>query len=167
MIPPTLTAVGRRTTRGADETRGLGGELAALLAAGDLVALTGDLGTGKTCLVQGIAAGLGVTEVVNSPTFVLLNVYAGRAAAGPLTVYHVDLYRLASREELEGIGFAELYDDADAVTLVEWADRVPELLPPTRWEIHLEHGAVADERQLSWRRLLRGRPAAEHEREVP
>lgn len=163
----TLQPVGARDTRCAEETQALGRQLAAVLAPGDLVALSGDLGTGKTCLIQGIAAGLGVDDVVRSPTFVLVNVYAGRTPTGPLPVYHLDLYRLSSRAELEEIGASEFFDAADAVTLVEWADRVPELLPPTRWDIRLEHGAGADERHLSWRRLLQGRDAAGHGRKVP
>jgi tRNA threonylcarbamoyladenosine biosynthesis protein TsaE len=137
----------------AAQTEQFGRELAAALEPGDLVALSGDLGAGKTCLIQGIAAGLGVTEVVNSPTFVLLNIYAGRSAAGmSLSVYHFDLYRLATNEELEDIGALDFFDDPQGISLVEWAERMPDLLPAARWEIRLEHGATADERTIRWQR---------------
>ena len=146
----------RRTvhTTSAAETVQFGRELAAALSPGDLVALSGDLGAGKTCLIQGIADGLGVTEVVNSPTFVLLNIYAGQSAAGvALSVYHFDLYRLATSEELEDIGALEFFHDPLGVSLVEWAERMPDMLPAVRWEIRLEHGANADDRRICWQRL--------------
>ncbi|MDA0334792.1 MAG: tRNA (adenosine(37)-N6)-threonylcarbamoyltransferase complex ATPase subunit type 1 TsaE [bacterium] len=140
-------------TTGAAQTAAFGRQLATVLSPGDLVALSGDLGAGKTCLIQGIAEGLGVTEVVNSPTFVLLNVYTGRSDAGAaLSVYHFDLYRLATRDELEDIGALEFFDDPQGISLVEWAERMPELLPARRWEIRLEHGVTADERTICWHR---------------
>ena len=147
-----LAAAGLRRTRGASETRLFGRELAAELAPGDLVALTGDLGTGKTCLVQGICDGLGVEEVVNSPTFVLLNVYDGTGERGPLRIYHFDLYRLERVDELADIGADQFFHEADAVTLVEWADRLPELLPGRRWRVGLEYGDGEQERRIRWRR---------------
>ena len=147
-----LAPSGERRTRGASETRLFGRELAAALAPGDLVALEGDLGTGKTCLVQGICAGLGVDEVVNSPTFVLLNVYAGAGEQGALRVYHFDLYRLETVDELAEIGADQFFHEADAVTLVEWADRLPELLPEKRWRVGLEYGDEEQERRIRWRR---------------
>lgn len=147
-----LAAAGERRTRSASETLLFGRELAAALAPGDLVALEGDLGTGKTCLVQGICAGLGVEEVVNSPTFVLLNVYDGSAERGALRIYHFDLYRLETVEELADIGAGQFFHEADAVTLVEWADRLPELLPGKRWQVRLRYGEAEHERWIRWRR---------------
>ena len=146
-----LARSGERRTRCASETRSFGGELAAALMPGDLVALEGDLGTGKTCLVQGICAGLGVDEVGNSPTFVLLNVYETGDGRG-LRVYHFDLYRLETVDELAEIGADQFYHEADAVTLVEWADRLPELLPEKRWRIELRYGEQEQERCIRWRR---------------
>ena len=147
-----LACAGERRTRCASETRRFGRELAAALAPGDLVALEGDLGTGKTCLVQGICAGLGVDEVVNSPTFVLLNVYEATGEGRGLPVYHFDLYRLATVDELAEIGADQFFHEADAVTLVEWADRLPELLPEKRWQIELRYGEQEQERRIRWRR---------------
>ena len=149
---PCLAPAGERLTRNASETLLFGRELAAALAPGDLVALEGDLGTGKTCLVQGICAGLGVEEVVNSPTFVLLNVYDGSEEHGGLRIYHFDLYRLETVDELADIGAGQFFHEADAVTLVEWADRLPELLPAKRWQVRLEYGETEHERRIRWRR---------------
>lgn len=109
-----------RETESAEETRGWGELLAALLRPGDLVLISGDLGAGKTRLVQGIARGLGVEEKVTSPTFSLVREYRGR-----LPFYHVDLYRL-SGEELEGLGLEE-YLSGDGVVCVEWGEKVASL----------------------------------------
>ncbi|HCL29934.1 MAG TPA: tRNA (adenosine(37)-N6)-threonylcarbamoyltransferase complex ATPase subunit type 1 TsaE [Candidatus Latescibacteria bacterium] len=150
-----VSAVGEFHPASASDTARLGLRLAAALKPGHLVALSGDLGAGKTCLIQGIAEGLGVTDIVNSPTFVLLNLYAGEdATGGELTVYHFDLYRLGSGEELEDIGGIEFFADPHGVSLVEWADRMPEVLPESRWEVCLEHGTTADERLIRWRHLV-------------
>jgi tRNA threonylcarbamoyladenosine biosynthesis protein TsaE len=108
------------------ETLDIGREIGSVLAPGDVLGLVGHLGAGKTHLTKGIAAGLGVPDdrMVNSPTFVLVNEYAGR---WPL--YHLDAYRLKNAGQLEALGFAEMCDGA-AVVLVEWADRVSEAMPP-------------------------------------
>ena len=155
-----LAPSGERRTRGAAETRLFGRELAAALAPGDLVALQGDLGTGKTCLVQGICAGLGVEDVINSPTFVLLNVYDGTSEREAVRIYHFDLYRLETVDELAGIGAGQFFHEADAVTLVEWADRLPGLLPDRRWRVGLEYGEAEQERRIRWRRPDAGDPSA-------
>jgi tRNA threonylcarbamoyladenosine biosynthesis protein TsaE len=100
-----------------EETQRLGAQLGRLLAAGDVVLLTGTLGAGKTAFTQGIGAGLGVRETVNSPTFMLVKEYAGR-----LPLYHFDLYRIEEPEELYALGFEE-YFGGDGVAVVEWAER--------------------------------------------
>lgn len=110
-------------TRSADATEQAGELLATLLEPGDVVALAGDLGAGKTCLVQGVARGLGVAEPVTSPTFNLLLVHPGR-----LPLYHFDLYRLERAEELEDIDFFETLE-SDGASFIEWGDRFPEALP--------------------------------------
>lgn len=116
-------------TEGSEETRELGRALGELLAAGDVVALEGDLGAGKTVFAQGAALGLGFDGYVSSPTFVIVNEYAGR-----LPIYHVDLYRVSSEDELVDLGYREMFY-GDGVALVEWADRVPGLLPDERIDI--------------------------------
>lgn len=96
------------------------------LQAGDVVALTGELGSGKTCLTRGIAGGLGVPEnyVITSPTFTLINEYPGREAA----LIHVDLYRLQGAADLADTGFEE-YLSGGGVMVIEWAERIPEAVP--------------------------------------
>jgi tRNA threonylcarbamoyladenosine biosynthesis protein TsaE len=121
----------------AAETAAAGERLAARLGPGDVVALTGELGAGKTCFVQGLVRGLGVAAGATSPTFVLINEYRGR-----LPVHHVDLYRTQSLTELLDLGLDELLG-GDGVTLIEWADRCEPLLPPRTIRVHID--GVGDE----------------------
>lgn len=118
-------------TTSAEETTALGEELGRRLKPGDVVALFGDLGAGKTTLTKGIAQGMGVTAEVHSPTFTLIHEHPG-----PIPLYHVDLYRLSSEEEVEWIGIDE-YIYNEGVTIIEWADRMRSLLPPERLDIDL------------------------------
>lgn len=111
-------------SRSAEETQALGERLGSRLGRGDVVACIGPLGAGKTCFLQGLARGLGVTTAVTSPTFVLVNEYRGR-----LPVYHVDAYRTGSLSELVDVGLEEMLHGA-GVTIVEWADKLLPLLPP-------------------------------------
>lgn len=115
-------------TTSARQTRAVGAAIASVLGAGDVVVLTGDLGTGKTVMAQGIAAELGVEEPVVSPTFTLLREYDGR-----LPVRHLDVYRLDHVQEAIDLGLEELLDDG--VVLVEWGEGVRELLPADRLEV--------------------------------
>lgn len=109
-----------------EQTFRTGLEIGRILIAGDFLALTGELGTGKTALVQGIARGLGVPEnyAVVSPTFTLVNEYPGEA----LTLYHMDLYRLGGAADLHDAGFDE-ENFQDGVTAVEWAERIQDVMP--------------------------------------
>ncbi|MEW6750392.1 MAG: tRNA (adenosine(37)-N6)-threonylcarbamoyltransferase complex ATPase subunit type 1 TsaE [Candidatus Latescibacterota bacterium] len=132
-------------TRSPEETRALGAELAGTLEPGDVVALYGDLGSGKTCLAQGICAGLAVAGPVTSPTFILINEYRGVLRGATIPVYHLDLYRLRSPEELENLG-AEEYLCGQGVSLVEWAERAGDLLPSRRYEASLEYVDVSERR---------------------
>jgi tRNA threonylcarbamoyladenosine biosynthesis protein TsaE len=116
----------------AEAMRALGGALARVALAGDLVSLFGDLGAGKTQLAKGFAAGLGVTDIVNSPSFVLMAEYLGR-----LPLFHIDLYRLADGAAAIGGGLLD-ERQADGVTLVEWADRLGEALPGSRLDVHID-----------------------------
>lgn len=112
----------------------IGKTIGQVLRDGDVLALIGDLGAGKTALVHGIISGLGApSTLVTSPTFMLMHRYQGRL---PLT--HMDLYRLKSPEEAEVIGLTEAFDD-DGVVAIEWADRFPSLLPFDRLEVRLAH----------------------------
>jgi tRNA threonylcarbamoyladenosine biosynthesis protein TsaE len=111
-------------SRSAEETRRVGERLGGRLGPGDVVACIGELGAGKTCFIQGLARGLGVTADVTSPTFVLVNEYGGR-----LPVHHLDAYRTESLTELADIGIEEMLH-GDGVTVIEWADKILPLLPP-------------------------------------
>jgi tRNA threonylcarbamoyladenosine biosynthesis protein TsaE len=116
------------------ETESIGRAIGKVLHEGDVIALIGDLGAGKTALVHGIVSGLdGPPTLVASPTFMLMHRYHGRL---PLT--HIDLYRLKSPEEAEAIGLSEVFAD-NGVSAIEWADRFPHLLPSDRLEVRLAH----------------------------
>jgi tRNA threonylcarbamoyladenosine biosynthesis protein TsaE len=110
----------------AEDMRALGERLAADLVAGDLVVLTGELGAGKTTFVRGLAAGLGATGPVLSPTFVIARVYSG----GRVPLVHVDAYRLGSRVEVDDLDLDA--DVAESVTVVEWGEGLVEGLTPDR-----------------------------------
>jgi tRNA threonylcarbamoyladenosine biosynthesis protein TsaE len=118
-------------TETADDTRRVGRTLAPLLEPRDTLVLTGDLGAGKTTLVQGVAAGLGVEDHVSSPTFTLIREYAGR-----LDVAHVDVYRLDRVQDVLDLGLDEV-GSPDRVLVVEWGDAVEDLLPDGRLRIEL------------------------------
>lgn len=120
------------TTRTAEETRAVGAQLAGLLRPRDSIALTGELGAGKTTLVQGIAAGLGAQEHVASPTFTLIREYV----TGRLPIAHVDVYRLERVQDVVDLALDEVTAD-DGVLIVEWGDAVEELLSPDRLTIEL------------------------------
>ena len=124
-------------TRSEEETVALGRELAARLPARAVVLLIGNLGAGKTTLAKGIAAGLGAAapEEVSSPTFTLIHEY-GSAAQHNL-VYHIDLYRLDQASQVATVGLDELFD-REALVLIEWGERFPELLPENVIRIHLD-----------------------------
>jgi tRNA threonylcarbamoyladenosine biosynthesis protein TsaE len=131
------------TTRAAAETHALGQRLGAILRPGDVVVLDGELGTGKTVVAKGIAVALGITEPVVSPTFTVVREYD---AATPLV--HVDVYRLDHLQELHDLGFDDLVA-GEAVTVVEWGDRVSAALPSERLRVLLEAGDADDERIVS------------------
>ena len=117
------------TTHSAEETFDLGRRIAETLRKGDVLALAGDLGAGKTQLVKGLAAGLGIAREVTSPTFTLIHEYPG----GKFPLFHIDLYRLDSPEEALKIGLDE-YLGSGGITVIEWADKFAALIPAeARW----------------------------------
>jgi tRNA threonylcarbamoyladenosine biosynthesis protein TsaE len=120
-------------SRSARETQRLGKRLGELSQAGDIFLLVGDLGSGKTCLTQGIALGLGVTENVFSPSFVLIREYRGR-----LRLYHIDFYRLNSVEEIADLGLED-YLYGGGVCVIEWAEKGMAVLPGENLLITLEY----------------------------
>jgi tRNA threonylcarbamoyladenosine biosynthesis protein TsaE len=139
---------GTLSTAAPEETRAIGQALGSHAQAGAMLALIGPLGAGKTELAKGVAEGLGVASVVNSPTFVLMNEHVGR-----LRLFHIDAYRLDDPEEAVAAG---LFDDRQAagVAVVEWADRLADRLPAERLELTLvPESDGSDRRQISWRAL--------------
>jgi tRNA threonylcarbamoyladenosine biosynthesis protein TsaE len=123
------------------DTRSLGLEIADALEPGDVVALTGDLGTGKTALTKYIAEGLGVKEEISSPTFTIIKEYK----SGRLPLYHFDVYRLGSGDELLDTGAEELLD-GDGACVIEWADIVADVLPADSLIVSLNYGGSENER---------------------
>jgi tRNA threonylcarbamoyladenosine biosynthesis protein TsaE len=119
-------------SRSAEQTRRAGMRLGALLQPGDLICLAGDLGSGKTTLVQGISAGWGSLDLASSPTFVLVNVYR---RPGGQRLFHLDAYRLASLAEAEDLDLDTMVETGPLV--IEWADRIQKLLPEDRLWIKL------------------------------
>jgi tRNA threonylcarbamoyladenosine biosynthesis protein TsaE len=115
-------------TNSADETILIAEKLAKTLKPGDMIALSGDLGSGKTTFTKGIGKGLGVknSRRINSPTFVLIKEYSGK-----IPLYHLDLYRLDNPEEIENLGIEE-YIYGTGVTVIEWAEKIKCLLPEKR-----------------------------------
>lgn len=135
--------MGTIISRSAEETFRAGVAEAAGLHAGDVLALAGELGAGKTQWVKGLVAGLGATAAVTSPTFTLIHEYAG----GRVPLIHLDCYRLERAEELTAIGLDD-YLDGRAVVVIEWADKFPELMPAgTRW-VRFRIGE-GDEREIA------------------
>lgn len=130
----------------AQDTFALGERLGKQARPGQVYTLIGDLGVGKTVFTQGFAAGLGITEPVNSPTFTILQSYEG----GRLPFYHFDVYRIGDVEEMEEIGYEDCFY-GNGVCLVEWADLIEEILPEHYTQIRLEKEL---ERGFDYRRIV-------------
>ncbi|MBI4417209.1 MAG: tRNA (adenosine(37)-N6)-threonylcarbamoyltransferase complex ATPase subunit type 1 TsaE [Ignavibacteriales bacterium] len=149
-----MTFTGTYRTASEQETRSVAAACASHLRRGGVLALFGDLGTGKTQFVKGLCEGFGVAENVASPTFVLLHRYRGRDQHGKeLLLYHLDLYRVESGDEILDLGYEEIFF-GDGITMVEWADRLGSLLPSRRIDVHLAHGSQENEREIRIDRVV-------------
>lgn len=135
----------------AEAMEALGRSTAESAAAGDVIALVGGLGAGKTHWTKGFVAGLGAAEDVTSPTFSLVNEYRG----GRIPAFHFDFYRLGGADELLALGWDE-YLDAGGVVIAEWGDKFPEMLPPGTTWLHFTHGPGGS------RRVNCGGPPPQH-----
>lgn len=122
-----------------EKTSELAQEFAKRLKKGDVVCLRGDLGVGKTAFVQGLAKGLGIEGYIQSPTFTIVNEYDA-----PMPLYHFDVYRIGSGEEMYDIGFDE-YISGDGVCVIEWPENISEVLPEERYEITISKDYSKDE----------------------
>ncbi len=130
------------TTNSYTETMEAGAAFAGSLKAGDVVAIHGDLGAGKTVFVKGIARGLGVAELVTSPTFTILREYAGR-----LPLFHFDVYRITDAGEMEDTGYFEIAG-GEGVAVIEWAEKIEQLLPESRIDVSIEKTDTDSERRI-------------------
>ena len=133
-------------TNSPEETFALGERFGRAARAGEVYTLNGELGAGKTVFTQGFAKGLGITETVNSPTFTILQVYED----GRLPLYHFDAYRIEDADEADEIGCDEFFGGS-GVCIVEWAERIAELLPADRRELVIEKNP---EKGFSYRKIL-------------
>jgi len=123
-------------SRSPEQTRRLGARLGELLRRGDVICLEGSLGSGKTCLAQGIGRGWGAGQPLISPTYVLIREYS--RPPDEVRLHHVDLYRISGEDEAFDLGLSEVLGDAGAVCVVEWAERAQRLMPADRLWIRLE-----------------------------
>ena len=133
-------------TRSPEETFALGEKIGRQAQKGQVYTLTGDLGTGKTVFTQGVAAGLGIREPVNSPTFTIVQVYE----EGRLPFYHFDVYRIGDIEEMEEIGYDD-YFFGEGICLIEWAELIQEILPEDRISITIQKDL---EKGFDYRRII-------------
>ena len=124
-----------------EETKKFGRELSEKLSPGSIIALTGDLGTGKTALTKAIAEGLGVKEMITSPTFNIVRQYD----SGRLPLYHFDVYRIGDADEMYELGYEE-YFFGEGVCVIEWADIIEEIIPEDAIRIEIEYGEKEGER---------------------
>jgi len=120
-------------TSSAEATKAFGEKIGRSLKPGDIVALTGELGAGKTTLIQGIAKGLNINEHVTSPTFTLINEYKGT-----YPFFHLDLYRLDNPAQIEDLGINEYFDNKDGIMVIEWAEKLGKLMPNNAMQIKME-----------------------------
>lgn len=135
-------------SEGPEQTWEAAAALMESLEPGTVIALHGDLGAGKTCFIQGLAAAMDITDPITSPTYTLIGEYEGR-----MKLNHIDLYRLANSVEALGIGLEE-YLESDGITAIEWAERAEEILPESMLHVSIEKGCDERSRQIEiWREV--------------
>ncbi len=154
MAERVSSAESQITTRCVDETRKLGETIGAVVTAGTVLALCGDLGSGKTSFVQGLGRGLGVPDdyYITSPSYTLINEYPGR-----FLLFHIDLYRITNPIDIEDIGLYEILEE-DGVVAIEWAERMGKDLPPNHVKLQFE---IIDDKTRKISIIPRGNKAIE------
>jgi len=156
---------GIQTSSSEAETREMAKALGQKLKPGDVVALYGELGSGKTQFVKGICDAFGVQSQVSSPTFVIFHRYDGTSGEGKeLFLYHFDLYRVDSSEEIYDLGYEEFFF-GDAICVVEWAERLEKLLPEDRYDVRLDFGEGEHDRTVVIDQVVRVAAEMEARRE--
>lgn len=120
-----------------------------MLTAGDVVALEGDLGAGKTEFVRGVCRHFNVEDIITSPTFAIINQYDGTTSGGaPVKIYHVDLYRIDTPDELRSVGFDEMVNSPDAIKFIEWPEKAGVGMPERRWTVTIETDQTNEDARL-------------------
>ncbi|MBM4402345.1 MAG: tRNA (adenosine(37)-N6)-threonylcarbamoyltransferase complex ATPase subunit type 1 TsaE [Candidatus Cloacimonetes bacterium] len=145
-----------RVTKSAEESKKFAANFAKKLKGGDVLCLYGELGSGKTTFVQGLAEGLGIKKRILSPTFILMRSYEISGLANwriselekTKTFYHIDLYRIDKPQETEMLGLQEILDNPQNIIAIEWAEKIKEILPPRRIDIHFKHIDYKDSRLI-------------------
>ncbi len=137
-------------TNSAHETIKLGEKIASQLKGGEVLCLYGELGAGKTTLIKGIARGLGIKKIITSPTFVLMKVFQVKSQKSKVKSFvHIDCYRIDNASAIEDIGAMEYFRREDAVTVIEWPERIEKLLPKDCIKIKIKHkGEMAREIEI-------------------
>jgi len=137
----------KKITKSEKETFKLGQKLARRLAGGEVIALIGDLGAGKSIFIKGLAKGLGIKQMITSPSFVIMKVYKVKSREIKY-LCHIDAYRLTNGQELIDIGINDWLGGKGIVTVIEWADRVKKILPKKRIKIKIDFGKKENERRI-------------------
>lgn len=127
-----MTEIKNYISNSPEDTAKVASKFADTLKSGDVVCMNGDLGVGKTAFVQSLAKALGVNEYISSPTFTIVNQYEGR-----IPLYHFDVYRIEDSEEMFDIGYEE-YINGDGVCVIEWSNKIEDILPENRYDIYIE-----------------------------
>src|SRR6185437_6388050 len=141
-------------TNNFEETQKLGEHFAQQLRGGEVVALYGNLGSGKTTFMQGLAHGLGIKRDIISPTFIIMRTYEikekGKSVKGEVlkNLYHVDLYRIESEDDVESLGLLEPLNQPENIVAIEWPDKIENILPEKRIDIYFEY-LEGDKRQIT------------------
>ncbi len=125
-------------TNSAEETQKLGHKLAQKLRAGEVICLYGELGSGKTTFVQGIASGLGIKRIVPSPTFIIVRHYPVKGRVFK-NFYHIDLYRVENDQEISGLGLTEIFNNPENLVCIEWPEKCQKILPEKRIDVCFQH----------------------------
>jgi len=140
-------------TKSANETQKLGEKIGRDLKGRSIIALYGELGSGKTTFIQGLAKGLGIKKRIISPTFVFIRQYQATNHQLPITFYHIDLYRVEKFEDTKGLGLEEIFADRSSIIAIEWAEKIKKILPKKRIDVYFEYEA-GNSRQITINKLL-------------
>lgn len=141
------------TTNSVSETQELGRQIGAKLKGGEILALSGPLGSGKTAFVKGLARGLGIRRRIKSPTFVIYQIYPAPRKKRQATLYHFDLYRLKATADLRDLGFAEILITRENIVIIEWPEKARRLLPKRTMHLKFKHWHRPNQRRIIFKNV--------------